>query len=64
VISEQFKSLNLNKKKMRKLCTHKVGEVKKKKKKKPRFAIEKTYLYFLLLLFGLLLWLLHFKDDL
>jgi len=33
-ISEQFKSLNLNPKKMRKLCTDEVGGVKMKKMKK------------------------------
>jgi hypothetical protein len=33
-ISEQFKSLNLNQKKMRKLCTDEVGGVKMKKNEK------------------------------
>jgi hypothetical protein len=40
-ISKQFKSLNLKKKKMRKLCTNEVRGVKMKKneKKKTRFVI-------------------------
>jgi len=37
-ISEQFKSLNLNPKKMRKLCTDEVGGVKMKKMEKNTFC--------------------------
>jgi len=44
-ILEQFKSLNLNKKKKKKSCTNKVGGVKMKKKK-PCFAIFKKHIFF------------------
>jgi len=60
-ISEQFKSLILKKKKMRKLCTSEVGRVKMKKKEKC-FAIRKTYFFFCSFLANPLA--LDFKDDL
>jgi len=57
VISEQFKSLNLNpKKKMRKLCTNEVGGVKMNKNKKYHILeFEKTYFLYCSF-FWLLLW--------
>jgi hypothetical protein len=60
-ISEQFKSLNLNpkKKEKKKLCTNEVGGVKMKK----THLQSKEHIFFIAI-FGLLLWLLHFKDDL
>jgi hypothetical protein len=55
-ISEQFKSLNLNPKKMRKLCTDEVGGVKMEKiRKKHIFQFEKKKI--LTALFWLLFWL-------
>ncbi len=43
-ISEQFKSLNLNLKKMRKLCTNEVGVVKMKKTgKKPKCSMMSQF---------------------
>jgi hypothetical protein len=53
VISEQFKSLNLNTKKMRKLCT---DEVISAKMKKHAFCNLKKHI-FSTALFWLLLWL-------
>jgi hypothetical protein len=54
-ISEQFKSLNLNQKKMRKLCTDEVTGVKMKNN-------ERTYFLYCSFLAAPLA--LHFKDDL
>ncbi len=51
-ISEQFKSLNLNQKKMRKLCTDEVGGVKMKKMKKKAFCNLKQKKNSLPLFFG------------
>jgi hypothetical protein len=60
-ISEQFKSLNLNPKKMRKLCTEEVGGVKMKKNEKEhvlQFEKKKSLLLFFCCSFAL-----HLKDD-
>jgi hypothetical protein len=54
-ISEQFQSLNLNQKKMRKLCTDVIIGVKMKKN-------EKTYFLYCSFLAAPLA--LHFKDNL
>jgi hypothetical protein len=47
VMSEQFKWLNLNQKKMRKLCTDEVGGVKMKKNEKKNHVLQFEKLYFL-----------------
>ncbi len=61
VMSEQFKSLNLNQKKMRKLCTDEVGGVKmKKNEKKTAFCNSKSCSFFTAL-FWLLFWLCSSK---
>jgi hypothetical protein len=60
-ISEQFKSLNLNPKKMRKLCTDEVAGVKMRKKLKKhifQFENKNHYCSFMAALLAL-----HFKDD-
>ncbi len=51
-ISEQFKSLNLNKKNTTKLCTDEVGVVKMKKNAKDQVLQLKKNLFSLLLFFG------------
>jgi hypothetical protein len=62
MISEQFKSLNLNKN-LRKLCTDEVGAVKMKKNEKNLLLqFEKTY--FLYCSFVAAPLAFHFQDDL
>jgi len=51
-ISEQFKSLNLNPNKMRKLCTDEVGGVKMKKKHVMQFGKKISLLLFFGCSFG------------
>jgi hypothetical protein len=55
-ISKQFKSLNLNPQKLRKLCIDEVGGVKMKKNEKKKFCNSKNHILFVVL-FWLLLWL-------
>jgi len=57
-ISEQFKSLNLTQKILRKLCTDEVGGVQK------NHVLQFKKNYFLYCSFWLAPSALHFKDDL
>jgi hypothetical protein len=52
VISERFKSLNLKKKKKRKLCTDEVGRVRMKKNEKNAFCNLKKCIFFIAFSFG------------
>jgi hypothetical protein len=61
VISEQFKSLNLNKKKARKLCTDEVGVVKMKKNAR-NCVLQFKKPYFLYCSFLAAPLALHIKD--